>query len=81
MLVPPPYAGQHDRFLKNYQATRQRKILNTTRLIVAWHKQRNIFPITLTASVVSQVCAARPTRPVHARVASMMAVPKEVSGW
>ncbi len=50
MLMPKRYADDHDRYLSDYLATGDRKIIGTTRELEAQTKDGQIFPIELTVS-------------------------------
>lgn len=42
LIYPPPAA-----YLHNYSTTRHPRILDTTREVVALHRQRHVFPVQL----------------------------------
>lgn len=55
VLMPMPFNKEHGSYLKNYAATGEAKILDNTRDVVAIHRDRFVFPITLhVRKVVSQ---------------------------
>ncbi len=47
MMMPEPDHSQHDQYLKNYQETGIKKILNSTRVTKAKHKDGSVFDVTL----------------------------------
>lgn len=55
-LMPPPFAQQHDRFVKAYAVTGEPRILNATRTMVGLHRDRSLFPISICVTKVAQVC-------------------------
>lgn len=50
MLMPPPYAEQHDQYLDNYRRTRQPQAIGRVREVEARRKNGEVFPIELSVS-------------------------------
>ncbi|WIA37851.1 hypothetical protein OEZ86_014704 [Tetradesmus obliquus] len=53
LLMPQPYSGRHNGYLRNFQTTGQPKILDKTQEMVALHKEHYVFPVTLGVTRVS----------------------------
>lgn len=50
MLMPPPYAEQHDQYLEHYRKTRQPKAIGRVREVEGRRKSGEVFPIELSVS-------------------------------
>lgn len=47
ILMPEPYAGEHDNYLKHYLQTGERKIIGIDREVTGKHKNNETFPMRL----------------------------------
>ncbi|MBM2830794.1 MAG: two-component response regulator [Gammaproteobacteria bacterium] len=47
VLMPEPYATEHDQYIARYETTGEKKIIGTMREIIAKHKSGEVFPIEL----------------------------------
>ena len=52
ILMPEPYASQHDSYIQNHLHTGIRKVIGTIRLAAALRKNGQVFPISLSISRV-----------------------------
>jgi PAS domain S-box-containing protein len=54
MLMPSPFREEHDGYLRQYRETRQHRILNMPRELVARRKDGSTFPIDLSVTQVER---------------------------
>lgn len=47
LIMPPDYAGEHDRYMSNYMTTGHRKIIGIGREVRGRHKDGTVFPVEL----------------------------------
>src|SRR3989338_5626814 len=52
-IIPSPYKEQHDLYLQRYANTGVKKIIGTSRIAEAQHKDGTIFPVRLSVSEVN----------------------------
>lgn len=53
-LMPQPFAGQHNGYLRNYKVSGKAKVLNKVREVIALHKERHVFPVRLSVTKLQQ---------------------------
>lgn len=47
VIMPPDYAAEHDRYLSNYRATGEKRIIGIGREVRARHQDGTVFPVEL----------------------------------
>ena len=50
LLMPNPYASEHDQYIENYEKTGEKKIIGIGRELIAKHKNGESFPVELSIS-------------------------------
>lgn len=53
ILVPQPFSGRHNTYLRNYITTGKAKIIDSVREVLGLHRDRYVFPTRLKVSKVS----------------------------
>jgi len=52
LLVPPPYRDEHDRYIRDYLRTGQRKVIGSSRQLFGQRKDGSLFPMELAVGEV-----------------------------
>jgi PAS domain S-box-containing protein len=55
ILMPAPYAEEHDAYLRRYQETGEARIIGVGRELIARHKDGRVFPIDLAISEIDHL--------------------------
>ncbi|GIM12312.1 hypothetical protein Vretimale_15676, partial [Volvox reticuliferus] len=53
LLMPPPFTQRHNGYMAHYAATGEAHILDTVREVVALHKDRYVFPVSICVTKLS----------------------------
>ncbi|CAG9460435.1 unnamed protein product [Pedinophyceae sp. YPF-701] len=51
-LMPQPFSGQHNGYLRNYKLTGKSKVIGKVREVIALHKDKSVLPVKLSVSKV-----------------------------
>jgi len=54
ILMPQPFSGQHNGYLRNYKVSGRPRVLNTLRTVVGIHKDKHVFAVSLLVTKVEQ---------------------------
>lgn len=52
-IMPPPFSQQHDSHLQRFASSREPRVLDSVREVVALHRQGHVFPVTLCVTALS----------------------------